>query len=69
MAQTPSYFLGRPASFYAPLLAPASASVAWGDDEYCRLLLLRARYQATRDLFSREELARLCFVRWLRLTP
>lgn len=39
--------------------------ICWTAEQLCVLLLLRARYAETRDLFSRDELARLTFYRWL----
>lgn len=45
----------------------------WSVDQRDALLVLRTRYQQTRDLFTAAELERMQFVRWLyrtgKLTP
>ena len=46
----------------------ASAALAFTRTERASLRALRARYRAGRDLFDRQEMARLRFVRWLYQT-
>lgn len=45
---------------------PLSAQMTlWSPSERRALRALRAHYRANRDLFDREELGRLAFIRWL----
>lgn len=66
LAHRPDYGFGQGTQETRAMEPGAARSRSFTVGEWCRLFLLRRRYQQARDTFSEHELERLGFLRWLR---